>query len=66
MAAPMRQADADQGQTASPLHWLWPLMACIVGWWQIAQHWHDAVAYDAQNVYLPAAKAFLRRAAHTC
>ncbi len=41
--------------------WIWPFMACIVGWYEIAKRFNYPIANDAQYVYLPAAKAFLEQ-----
>lgn len=42
------------------IYWLLPLMACIVGWWRIAKEFNHPIPFDAEYVYLPAAKAFLK------
>lgn len=38
---------------------LWPLLACLVGWRQLSQHMDSAIQYDAQHTYLPYAQRFL-------
>ncbi|MFT3779347.1 MAG: hypothetical protein QM772_13925 [Ottowia sp.] len=43
------------------LHWLWPLLGCAAGWWSIAEQSGQPVHFDAEHVYLPAARAFLEQ-----
>lgn len=54
--------------TSSPWHenawigfWLWPAIASIIGWTKISTHFNDPIHFDAQYVYLPAARAFLEQ-----
>lgn len=39
--------------------WIWPLLACIVGWRFIALHLDAPILIDPLYTYLPAARAFL-------
>ena len=39
----------------------WPALACIVGWHRMAGHLDSAVQFDAEQIYLPAARQILEQ-----
>ena len=43
------------------IDWLWPALACVLGWQYIIRHFHAPVMFDSKYNYLPAARAFLEQ-----
>lgn len=48
-------------RAARRLAWLWPLVACLLGYAAIHKDLNRLIHFDAQYVYLPAARAFLEQ-----
>jgi hypothetical protein len=42
------------------IHLIWPLLACVAGWWFIVLRLYAPLQWDAQFTYLPTARAFLK------